>query len=146
MTERKRRLYRAVITAAPDGWVPLMLECSQLVGSGALISDRDQIVTVRLPSGSPLAFAPADLVDPVPYSADPNVDDGPRERHFYVGQSRTFLSRSAVENRAAIWRAHGCTVRVDIVWPELCAFCLEPVASHTEAEAASCQIDLRSAP
>ena len=75
MTERKRRLYRAVITAAPDGWVPLMLECSQLIGSGALISDTSE----------------------------------------------------------------------PIVWPELCAFCLEPVAGHTEAEAASCQIDLRSA-
>lgn len=51
---------------------------------------------------------------------------------------------------SAIWRAHGCTVRVDtsepIVWPELCEFCMEPVAGHTEAEAASCRIDLRSAP
>lgn len=116
VTERKHRLYRAVITAAPDGSVPLMLECTQLVGSGGLISERDQIVTVRLPSGSQLAFAPADLVDPF------LCRDDLSGRRFRVGQSRAYLSRRAAESRAAIWTAHGCIVRVDtsapIVWTE----------------------------
>ena len=75
MTERKRRLYRAVIT---DGYGERLLE----------VSGPDSEVW----------------------------------SYFGPGTSRCYQSKRAAENRAAMWRAHGCTVRVDvsepIVWTE----------------------------
>ena len=125
MSERKRRLYRAIVTAAPAhderspfGTGPHVAATvpRQIIRGGWW---NEEIVY--------LAQEHAPYIDHYENQAEVDTwDADPADTRywatFHVGQSRTFHAKANAERRARLWRAHGCTVRVDtsepIVWTE----------------------------
>lgn len=116
MTDRQRRAYRVVVTEAPDGGVPMLVE-----------NDDDRVPydeKVRVPRPTwrdPNAVRTYIHIDyVVGHNPDPEAEEP--SRWFTVGQSRAFLSRRGAERKADLWVAHGCKVRIDvsepIVWTE----------------------------
>lgn len=124
MSERKRRLYRAVVTETPpyDERSPF--------GTGPHVAST---VPRRIIRGSwwneeivYLAQEHAPIIDQYenqaevdPWDADPA--DTRYWATFAIGQSRTFHNRANAERKAKLWRAHGCKVRLDT--SEVIAWC-----------------------
>lgn len=111
MSVRKRRLYRAVITEAPDGPVPRWVYDRWLSPHAPA-----QLSVLR---SRELSGVGAGRVEIDPYDVD---DDSEYLASFTAGQSRTYHTAAVAERRARLWRAHGCKVRIDvsepIVWAE----------------------------
>lgn len=117
MSERKRRVYRAIVTDAPDGPVPRWVYNQW----GRFGRDVPELLHEQREREMSSVGAGSVTIDP--YDADPNSSLG----HgllvsFKAGQSRTFHARANAERKARLWRAHGCKVRVDasepIAWVE----------------------------
>lgn len=116
MPERKRRLYRAVITATPppDERSPF--------GTGPHVAStvprqiirgawwNEEIVYLAQDHAPYIGNSP-EQAEVDPWEADPT--DTRYWATFTAGQSRTFHNKANAERRARLWRAHGCTVRVD---------------------------------
>lgn len=117
MSERKRRVYRAVITEAPDGPVPRWVY-NQWGRFG-----RDEPELLHEQRSRQLTAVGAGVVTIDPFDEDPDTSIGQGLlASFKVGQSRTYWARANADRKARLWRVHGCTVRIDvsepIVWAE----------------------------
>lgn len=122
MTERKRRLYRAVITA-----LPVLAGRNEGPHGGATVPRQiirgawwNEEIVYLAQDHAPYIGDSAEQAKVDPWDAEPT--DTRYWATFHVGQSRAFHARANAERRARLWRAHGCTVRVDtsepIVWTE----------------------------
>ena len=110
--ERKRRVYRTVVTEAPDGPVPRLQWEPDFSGHRMTLAEE----LSRSLSGD---YMTSIVIDPFDYD---------KQRlpelliTFRVGQSRSSCYRGIAEKRADWYRAHGCKARVDesepIVWTE----------------------------
>ena len=121
MTERKRRLYRAVITETPGKPVPRMVY-NPLAGIHS--TEPIYLAEYIAPEGPHGERAQVDPFDPETIDLDiPSYEmRGPRMWvDWRVGKSRRYFSRARAERTANLWRAMGYIVRVDesdpIVWP-----------------------------
>lgn len=117
MRDRKRRVYRAIVTVAPPGAVPRWVYNQW----GRLGRDEPELLHEQRSRELTAVGAGVVAIDPFDVDPDSSLGHGLLVS-FKVGQSRTFHARANAERKARLWRAHGCTVRIDasepIVWVE----------------------------
>lgn len=116
---RARHIYRVVITDVhPEQPVQMLRQWDEHDQTDDYrIKDEDRVsVPYR---GGKLWFVPVDVL--YPWNGNPEIEDS-AVRYFTVGTTRAYLSRKGADHKAAIWRAHGCRVRIDksdpVIWNE----------------------------